>query len=60
MIIIGEKINGIIPSVKKAIKERMELIDKEQQRRKQSDMENKLGLAALQRAFWYLKNDKSL
>ncbi len=46
--------------LKKAIKERMELIDKEQQRRKQSDMENKLGLAALQRAFWYLKNDKSL
>jgi F-type H+-transporting ATPase subunit epsilon len=44
----------------KAIKEREEHISKEQQRRKQSDLENRLSLVALQRAFAYLKNDKPI
>ena len=46
--------------LKKAVNERINLISKEQQRRKQSDIENKLGLVALQRAFEYLKNDKPI
>lgn len=44
----------------KAIKEREEHISQEQLRRKQSDLENRLGIVALRKAFAFLKNEKSI